>query len=285
MARDHRYRYRQSWGRPRGRFEQARWPPGEERDRYSTGGERRYQPAWEEEGYEGSRSYAGGGYPEEFGYREADDEEGYRAGEGPGQRWRSYDERIEGAYGPEDAWHHADPVYRHDAFRGGPWSRLDEPYWLDTRGSFVSGFSPGADSPRPIDYLGPGGDMAEWMHPSDRYEGQPSFRGRGPKGYRRSDERLQEIICERLTEDPYIDPSDVTVSVKDQVVTLTGTVEDRRTKYRIEDVIEDCGGIQDIDNQLRLRGSAARSPTAETEFTEARRAGKRNERSGGRATK
>src|SRR5437867_195160 len=41
------------------------------------------------------------------------------------------------------------------------------------------------------------------------------FRGVGPKGYLRSDERLTEVICERLTDDARIDASDITVAVRD----------------------------------------------------------------------
>jgi osmotically-inducible protein OsmY len=55
-----------------------------------------------------------------------------------------------------------------------------------------------------------------------------------------------------LTDDPRIDASDVTVTVTDKVVKLAGTVSDRRTKYEVEDLVERCGGVSDIDNQLRV---------------------------------
>ena len=77
-----------------------------------------------------------------------------------------------------------------------------------------------------------------------------SFRGRGPKGYVRSDARLEEIICEMLTHDHEIDASEVSVQVKDGEVTLTGSVDDRRTKYLIEERIDQCG-VKEIHNQLR----------------------------------
>jgi len=85
-----------------------------------------------------------------------------------------------------------------------------------------------------------------------------TMRGRGPKGFERSDERLLEAVCETLTEDPHIDASEVTVAVKDKVVTLTGTVSDRRQKYLIEEVVEECHGVSDVRNELRIRrGDAA----------------------------
>ena len=78
------------------------------------------------------------------------------------------------------------------------------------------------------------------------------FRGVGPKGYVRSDERLVETICERLTEDPRIDASDVCVTANDGRVTLTGDISSRRMKHCIEDIVDECMGVKDIDNRIRV---------------------------------
>jgi hypothetical protein len=94
---------------------------------------------------------------------------------------------------------------------------------------------------------GPSSGDFEWIPPTGTH------RGRGPKGYVRSDERLREMICERLTDDPRIDASDVSIEVRDKVVTLSGAVSARRTKYEIEDVVERCGGVKDIENQIRVK--------------------------------
>jgi hypothetical protein len=51
--------------------------------------------------------------------------------------------------------------------------------------------------------------------------------GKGPKGYRRSDERIREDICETIAQQGYIDASDVDVKVENGVVTLTGNVSAR----------------------------------------------------------
>jgi hypothetical protein len=77
--------------------------------------------------------------------------------------------------------------------------------------------------------------------------------GRGPKGYRRTDERIREEVCERLMRHPWADSSEVDVFVKDGEVTLAGTVPDRRTKREIEDVAEDVLGVRDMQNLLRVR--------------------------------
>ena len=55
-----------------------------------------------------------------------------------------------------------------------------------------------------------------------------AYRGLGPKGYRRSDERIHEDVCEALTEDADLDPSSVEVSVDAGEVTLSGTVSSRQ---------------------------------------------------------
>ena len=95
----------------------------------------------------------------------------------------------------------------------------------------------------------------------DQAEGQVSYyhprmpgraRPRGPKGYQRSDERLQEAICEALMHADYIDSSDVTVLVQDGVAILEGTVPVRSMRYAIEDIADACPGVKDIDNRIRV---------------------------------
>ncbi|WP_204985738.1 BON domain-containing protein [Microvirga pakistanensis] len=82
-------------------------------------------------------------------------------------------------------------------------------------------------------------------------------RGRGPKGYTRSDERIHEDVCERLTEDRFIDASNVEVTVKDGEVTLSGTVASRGLKRRAEDLAELASGVRHVQNNLRVESSAA----------------------------
>jgi hypothetical protein len=82
---------------------------------------------------------------------------------------------------------------------------------------------------------------------------EPSFRGRGPKGYVRSDERLRELVCERLTDDPRVDASAVEVEVKGGEITLSGEVADRTMKWRAEDLAEAASGGALVHNRLRTR--------------------------------
>jgi osmotically-inducible protein OsmY len=76
--------------------------------------------------------------------------------------------------------------------------------------------------------------------------------GRGPRRYRRTDERIAEDVNERLTTDPDVDATDIEVMVADGRVILTGTVDDRRTKRLAEIDAEEVWGVTDVDNQLRV---------------------------------
>jgi osmotically-inducible protein OsmY len=95
------------------------------------------------------------------------------------------------------------------------------------------------------------------FYPGGAYEAlqELSHRGRGPKDYRRSDERLREIICERLTEDPFIDASEITVDVHNGEATVQGTVQARTQKYAIEDLILNVAGVTELHNRIRIAGS------------------------------
>jgi hypothetical protein len=94
------------------------------------------------------------------------------------------------------------------------------------------------------------------------------YAGVGPRGFRRTDDRIREEICDRLTAHGMIDASDVEVAVNDGVVRLTGAVADRATKRLAEDVVESVGGVRDVDNLLRVgpvEGRRIEEPLARSE--------------------
>ena len=99
-----------------------------------------------------------------------------------------------------------------------------------------------------------GDEEAERRRMMDRKRDQ--FRGRGPKGYRRSDERIREDVNDRLSDDYYLDASDIEVSVSETVVTLSGTVDSRNDKRRAEDIAEDVSGVTNVENRLRVKKSS-----------------------------
>lgn len=85
---------------------------------------------------------------------------------------------------------------------------------------------------------------------------QPSFAGRGPRGYQRSDERIAEDVSDRLTEDEYLDASDISVTIQQGTVVLEGTVDTRDSRRRAEDVAASVSGVRDVMNRLSVRESA-----------------------------
>lgn len=80
----------------------------------------------------------------------------------------------------------------------------------------------------------------------------PSYRGRGPKNYRRPDDRIREDVCERLTMDHDVDASEIEVEVAEGVVTLSGTVNERHAKRLAEDIADSVRGVKDVQNNLRV---------------------------------
>src|SRR6185295_16862413 len=88
-----------------------------------------------------------------------------------------------------------------------------------------------------------------------RMDEQREHRGRGPKGYRRSDERIKEDVNDRLSDDYYLYASDVEVAVENMEVTLTGTVRNRNDKRRAEDLAESVSGVTNVENRLRVKQS------------------------------
>ncbi len=101
-------------------------------------------------------------------------------------------------------------------------------------------------------------EVSSWLGDEDaarrrRMDRQEDHRGRGPKGYKRSDERITEDINDRLSDDSYIDASEIEVSVKDGEVTLSGTVNDRNAKRRAEDIAESVSGVGNVENRIRMK--------------------------------
>lgn len=82
-----------------------------------------------------------------------------------------------------------------------------------------------------------------------------SFFGLGPKNYKRSDDRIRDDVCEALTYDHDVDASHIEVSVKDAVVTLSGTVTQRSAKRLAEDLAENVRGVSDVRNELQIRNA------------------------------
>jgi len=208
---------------------------------------RRYDEDYNRDyGNRGSREYGGSGYGAGQ-YSSGFNPERYRAGRGgiygysseynPYRSGREADEDYEGM-GNTGRSYERRTMGRGREY-GGEQREQDRGWWDRTRDEVQSWF---------------GDEEAERRRQQDRRMGQ--FRGKGPKGYHRSDERIREDVNDRLSDDPFLDASDIEVQVNNGEVVLTGTVENRIDKRRAEDIAEDVSGVTNVLNQLRVKQTA-----------------------------
>lgn len=93
-----------------------------------------------------------------------------------------------------------------------------------------------------------GDDYAERRRRHD----EESHRGKGPKNFKRSDDRIRELINDSLTDDWQIDASDIEVTVSNGEVILSGYVNDRAQKRKAEDLAESISGVTNVENRIKL---------------------------------
>jgi hypothetical protein len=199
-----------------------------QQERFGTGGSREHEQDWGHE-RSGEREAGARGY-------EARRYGGWNEGFG-GESWQSR--------GEEPA----------RAAMGSPWVRHEE-RWHDDRGREGSrgpgGGWPWGGTGGPMTTWGIGGSEAPRGIGGPREGAWPSYSGRGPKGYKRSDDRIREEVSDRLMDDHAVDASDITVEVKDGAVTLAGTVPDREQKHRAEELVERVNGVTYVNLNLRV---------------------------------
>jgi osmotically-inducible protein OsmY len=69
----------------------------------------------------------------------------------------------------------------------------------------------------------------------------------------RSDSEIERDVKEELQWDPDLDATDIAVSVKDGVVTLTGFVKSYTDKYEAEAAAKRVAGVSGVANDLEVR--------------------------------
>ena len=224
---------------------------GRRQNRAPEDGEERFQGQYEKdswrpdepphgrEEYRSRRAAAGGGHARRRGERRLEsDEEPYEPSEGyePFEPGHPREEGVNFGGGPP-------PRYLGTGYpgRGGP--GFTGGYYGFGHGSLEPDWRAGRRYP-----VG----EEESPGPDWRRRSAPRYPP-GPKGYQRSDERLREDISERLLEARYIDSSEVTVEVTGAKVVLEGSVPERRMKHAIEDLVDACPGVLDIENRIRVQ--------------------------------
>jgi osmotically-inducible protein OsmY len=98
-------------------------------------------------------------------------------------------------------------------------------------------------------------EIASWFGDEDAEHRREmdQHRGKGPKGYVRTDERIREDVNDRLSDDPMLDASDIEVIVAGGEVTLNGFITTRQDKRRAEDIVETVSGVRHVQNNLRVK--------------------------------
>lgn len=103
-------------------------------------------------------------------------------------------------------------------------------------------------------------EVSSWFGDNDaerrrRIDRQVSggYRGKGPKDYKRSEDRIREDVCDRLSDDDLLDATHITVQVEGTEVILTGNVNSRDQKRRAEDVAESISGVRNVENRLKVQ--------------------------------
>ena len=104
--------------------------------------------------------------------------------------------------------------------------------------------------------------VASWFGEGDYDERRErgEHRGRGPSGYKRADDRINEEAHERLTDDPWVDASGINIAVSNGEITLSGTVPERESKHRAERIIESLSGVTHVQNNLRVQRNPLTEP-------------------------
>jgi osmotically-inducible protein OsmY len=212
----------------RGRDERSGYGgPGRDYDQGGRGG-------W---GRGSDYGYGSGGYGRDYGYG-GRSRGGYGRDYGYGSQRRAYGRYGEGDYGRGG--------YGREGY-GGSGSGRDRDYGYGregSRGEEHGFFERAAD------------EVASWFGDEEAARRrQMDYRGRGPKGYTRSDERIRDDVNDRLTDDWSLDASEIEVSVSSGEVTLSGIVNSRTDKRRAEDIAESVSGVRHVQNNLRVRQS------------------------------
>jgi hypothetical protein len=83
-------------------------------------------------------------------------------------------------------------------------------------------------------------------------------RGKGPRNYRRSDERIIEDVNDRLMMADDVDASNIETAAEAGRVSLNGSVTTRYEKRRAESLADSIAGVVDVDNHLTIGPASGR---------------------------
>jgi osmotically-inducible protein OsmY len=107
-----------------------------------------------------------------------------------------------------------------------------------------------------------GDEVSSWFGDDEaQRRREADHRGKGPRGYTRSDDRIREDVSDKLGDDPMVDASDIDVAVENGEVTLSGEVTSRQAKRQAEDCVDRVAGVRHVQNNLRVKTSGLSGET------------------------
>ncbi|WP_204743196.1 BON domain-containing protein [Pseudocnuella soli] len=190
----------------------------------------------------GGQQYSGQNINDQYRNRDSNNAYGYGHEDNAGSRWgqrygaasSNQQQRLySGGYGSD---YNSGRNQYHTGNREGH-DRNDRSWWDRSRDEVSSWF---------------GDDDAERRRDMDRVDRSGPHYGKGPRGYQRSQERIKEDVCHRLSDDDRLDASEVEVEVQDNEVILSGKVHSKEEKRRAEDLAERIAGVSNVTNRLRI---------------------------------
>lgn len=98
-----------------------------------------------------------------------------------------------------------------------------------------------------------GGEENRWSDDIRSESSRENHRGKGPRGYVRSDAKILEDAHQILSKNTSLDASGIEISVVDRCIYLKGEVDTRKDKRLAEDLIDDIPGVVDVWNQIKIR--------------------------------
>lgn len=278
-ARQRNERYFAGGRRPSGYGDYEGEHPGAGRAYYGSGPQQRFQNPYQNQPYGESRQGWRGERSGYYGQERSRYEQGY--GDYAGSS--SYARDASGRYGGERGDSYAPQYYGGGASYGMPGDSIGD-YGRSDYGRGNHGRNLGTSYGTASGYAEGGGrNLGGSLYANvneDYRQRSESQRGRGPKNYTRSDERIREEISECLADDYAIDASDIEIEVKNGVVTLSGSVDARQLKLRAEDIADHCSGVKDVQNRLTVKartpGSAQSLAGQGAQSTRSEEAGKKH---------
>ncbi|MBR0557070.1 BON domain-containing protein [Ciceribacter sp. L1K23] len=187
---------------------------------------------------------------------------GYEGGSGGSYSGSRYPRMGREDWTTDDLGYQSDYARRDFGGRSDSARYADSGFYPSDNPSYRGGYARGRSRDDQRDFLDRAGDEVRSWFGDEQAENRreaDNHRGKGPKGYTRSDDRIAEDVNDRLSDDHALDASDVQVSVQGAEVTLDGQVSSRRDKRRAEDCAESVSGVRHVQNNLRVKDSGYRA--------------------------